>query len=138
LIQFRSEPAALAELASLASARGWTDLAYLLYQNSLQSNLSGFPFVVYYVGSLVKSGDAAGAEAVWHELAIRNSAQLVAVSYMGAMVAQGAGHDSEASQIVEQIRKETETDLPRRRIIINLFRSYGFAQMANQLDGQPS
>jgi len=133
LVQYRQTPAALGQLASLAATQGWTDLAFLLYQNSLQENLSGFPFAIYYVGSLVKSGDYATAETVWRELLVRNSAQLAAAPYLEAMVASGSGRESDAMQVIERLRRETESTPSRRRSLEQVFRSFGFPKLADQL-----
>jgi tetratricopeptide (TPR) repeat protein len=133
LVQYRQTPAALGQLASLAATQGWTDLTFLLYQNSLQENLSGFPFAIYYVGSLVKSGDYATAETVWRELLVRNSAQLAAASYLEAMVAWGGGRESDAMQVIERLRRETENNRSRRRSLEQIFRSFGFPKLGDQL-----
>jgi tetratricopeptide (TPR) repeat protein len=133
LVQYRQMPAALGQLASLASTQGWTDLAFLLYQNSLQENLAGFPFAIYYVGSLVKAGDYATAETVWRELLVRNSAQLAAAPYLEAMVASGAGRESEAVQVIERLRRETENNKTRRRSLEQVFRTFDFQKLADQL-----
>jgi len=138
LIQFSHQPAALAQLGDLASSQGWSDLAYLLYQDSLNDNLTGFPFAIYYVGSLIKSGDFAGADKAWHELSIRNSGRLASVSYFGAMVASGSGRESEALQIVDQIRRATASDPSRRRDVVNAFRRFGFPKIADELGGPQS
>ena len=133
LVQNRQSPAALGQLASLAASQGWTDLAFLLYQNSLQENLTGFPFAIYYVGSLVKSGDYATAEVVWRELLVRNSAQLAAAPYLEAMVASGAGRESDALQVIERLRRETENNKSRRHGLEQVFRTFGFPKLAEQL-----
>ena len=133
LVQYRQSPAALGQLASLAATQGWTDLAFLLYQNSLQENLTGFPFVVYYVGSLVRTGDFATAEKVWRELLVKNSAQLAAAPYLEAMVASGGGRESEALQVIERLRRETENNKSRRHGLEQIFRSFGFPKLADQL-----
>jgi tetratricopeptide (TPR) repeat protein len=133
LVQYRQTPAALGQLASLAATQGWTDLAFLLYQNSLQENLTGFPFAVYYVGSLVKSGDYATAETIWRELLVRNSAQLTAAPYLEAMVASGGGRESEALQVIERLRRETESNKSRRHGLEQIFRTFGFPKLADQL-----
>jgi len=133
LAEFRHDPAALGQLASMAASKGWTDLAFLLYQNSLQENLTGFPFAIYYASSLVKAGDMAEADQVWHELSSHNTAQLVPASYVAAMVAWGNGRKSDAAPIVDQIRGETAKDLHRRRMIGDVFRSFGFQELADQL-----
>jgi tetratricopeptide (TPR) repeat protein len=133
LVQYQHTPAALGQLASLAADQGWTDLAFLLYQNSLQENLNGFPFAVYYIGSLVKVGDFVGADAKWHELAIRNAPQLAAAPYLEAMVSWGSGHESEAMQIVARLRRETENNRSKRKSMERLFRTFGFAKIADDL-----
>jgi tetratricopeptide (TPR) repeat protein len=136
LEQFRHDPAALGQLASLAASQGWTDLAFLLYQNSLQENLTGFPFAIYYVSSLLKAGDMAGADAVWHELSSHNTAQLAPAPYVAAMVAWGNGRKSDAAPIIDQIRGQTAKDLHRRRMIEDMFHTFGFQELADQL-GKP-
>ena|GEM_PF-2707632 len=133
LVQNRQTPAALGQLASLAAMQGWTDLAFLLYQNSLQENLTGFPFAVYYIGSLVKTRDYATAEGVWRELLVHNSAQLSAAPYLEAMVNWGAGRESEAMQVIERLRRETESNKSRRHSLEQIFRSFGFPKLADQL-----
>jgi len=133
LVQYRRTPAALAQLASLAATQGWTDLTFLLYQNSLQENLTGYPFVIYYIGSLVKTGDYVSAESVWRELKVRNSAQLTSASYVEAMVDWGTGRESEAMQIIERLRRETESSRSRRRSLEQVFRSFGFPKLADEL-----
>lgn len=135
LLQFRNDPTAYAQLANLASLEGWSDIAYFLYQYSLQERLTGFPFVVYYVGSLVKAGHFAEADAVWHDLVIRNSSDLAATPNMAAMVAWGVGHESEALQIIEQIKKSTADDPKRRKTMEESFRHYGFPKIADELAG---
>ena len=133
LVQYRQTPVAVGQLASLAATQGWTDLAFLLYQNSLQENLTGFPFAVYYVGSLVKVGDYASAESIWRELLVRNSAQLTSAPYLEAMVAWGGGRESDALQVIERLRRETENNKSRRRSLEQVFRSFGFPKLADQL-----
>jgi tetratricopeptide (TPR) repeat protein len=133
LVQYRQTPAALGQLSSLAATQGWTDLAFLLYQNSLQENLTGFPFAIYYIGSLVKSGDYTAAEKVWRELLVRNGAQLAAAPYLEAMVASGGGRESEALQVIERLRRETESNKSRRLGYEQIFRSFGFPKLADQL-----
>jgi tetratricopeptide (TPR) repeat protein len=135
LAQYRHQPSALEQLASIAASNGWTDLAFLLYQNSLQENLTGFPFAVFYAGSLVKAGDTAAADGVWHELSIRNSAQLAPASYIAAMVAWGGGRESDALQVIDQLRNQTADDLQRRRTIEAVFRNFGYANLADRLAG---
>ena len=133
LVQYQHVPAALARLANLAASHGWTDLAFLLYQNSLGENLTGFPFAVYYIGSLVKVGNYAAADAAWHELTIRNAPQLAAAPYLEAMVTWGSGHESEALQVVDRLRAETEGGRSRRKSLEQLFRDFGFDKMADIL-----
>jgi tetratricopeptide (TPR) repeat protein len=131
LAQARHRPDLLVHLSTLASTEGWSDLAFLLYQNSLQDNLAGFPFVIFYVGSLVKSGEFLSADAAWHDLSIRNSAQLVSYSYMAAMIAWGTGRESEATQITDQLDRDTG-DPARRKNLEGVFREFGFPQMADK------
>jgi tetratricopeptide (TPR) repeat protein len=133
MAQHRREPDALSQLGSLAASNGWQDLAYLLYENSLQENLTGFPFATYYVASLVKAGDFQAADAALRELSVRNGAQMQAASYIAAMVDWGIGRESEATQIVQELRRETADDPHRRRTIENVFRSFGFPKVADQL-----
>jgi tetratricopeptide (TPR) repeat protein len=133
LAQFRRDPSALARLASAASAQGWNDLSFLLYENSLQENLSGFPFAIYYVASLVKQGDFDTAESVWRQLSVRNATELAGYPHIAAMLAWGAGHESEAQQILERIRKETADSPHKRAKYEKLFREFGFPQIAEDL-----
>jgi len=133
LAQHRREPEALSQLGSLAASKGWSDLAFLLYENSLEENLMGFPFATYYVASLVKTGDFQEADTALRELSIRNGAQVQAASYLTAMVDWGVGRESEAAQIIQQLRRETENDPHRRRTIEDVLRSFGFPKAADQL-----
>jgi tetratricopeptide (TPR) repeat protein len=133
LEQHRHDPAALGQLASLAASRGWTDLAFLLYQNSLQENLTGFPFAIYYASSLLKAGDMAAADAVWRDLSGHNAGQLVPAPYVAAMVAWGNGRKSDAEPIIDLIRSQTVKDLHRRRLIEDTFRNFGFTEIADRL-----
>ena len=133
LVINRKNPAQLGELASLAASKGWTDVNFLLYQNSLQENLTGFPFAIYYVSSLLKAGDMAGAEEAWHELSTSNSAQVGPVGYVAAMVAWGNGHESEALQDIDQLRTQIAGDLHRRRAVEDVFRTFGFPELADML-----
>jgi tetratricopeptide (TPR) repeat protein len=133
LVRHRREPEALSQLGSMAASKGWSDLAFLLYENSLEENLAGFPFATYYIASLVKTGDFQAADAAMRELSIRNGAQMQAASYIAAMVDWGIGRESEATQIVQQLRRETADDPHRRRTIENVFRSFGFSKGADQL-----
>jgi tetratricopeptide (TPR) repeat protein len=138
LVEARHRPDLLAHLATLASSEGWSDLAFLLYQNSLHDNLAGFPFVMFYVGSLVKSGDYVSADAAWRDLSVRNAAQLVQYSYLAAMIAWGDGRESEALQIVDQLNRDTATDLSKRKNLEGVFREFGFNQIADDLVGTKS
>ncbi len=133
LSQHRHEPDALSQLGSLAASKGWTDLAFLLYVNSLDENLTGFPFATYYVASLVKTGEYQAADMALRELSLRNAAQVQAASYIAAMIDWGTGRESEANQIVQQLRRETADDPLRRRTIEGVFRSFGFPKVADQL-----
>lgn len=133
LAQFRHDSAALGQLASLAASQGWTDLAFLLYQNSLQESLNGFPFAIYYTSSLLKAGDMAGADEVWRDLSAHNAAQLVAAPYIAAMVAWGNGRKADVEPILDQIRSQTANDLHRRRLIEDTFRTFGFPGIADLL-----
>ena len=133
MLEFRHNAEAMSRLANLASSQGWSDVAYLLYQNSLEESLNGFPFAIYYVGSLVREGSFAEADDVWHQLTVSNPTQLAQASYLGAMVASGAGRESEALQILQQIRQETETDPARRLKLVEFFREFGFGKLADQL-----
>jgi predicted Zn-dependent protease len=132
LSQYRHQPDALAQLSSLAASQGWPDLAFLLYQNSLQENLTGFPFAIYYAGSLVKSGKLAEADAVWRDLSLRNQPQIASAAYIAAMVDWGTGRVSEAMQAIDQLRRENADDPHRRRVIEGVFRSFGYTQLADQ------
>src|SRR5580658_5144486 len=133
LAEHRRDPQALSQLGSLAASKGWPDLAFLLYENSLEENLTGFPFATYYVASLVKTGDYQAADGALRELSIRNGAQIQAASYIVAMVDWGIGRESEAAQIVQQLRRETADDPHRRRTLEGVFRSFGFPKVADQL-----
>lgn len=133
LVQHHREPEALSQLGSLAASKGWADIAFLLYENSLEENLTGFPFAIYYVASLVKTKEFQAADAVLRELSIRNGAQMQQSSYLAAMVDWGIGRESEAMQIVQQLRNETADDPHRRRSIEGVFRSFGFLKAADQL-----
>lgn len=133
LAQYSSSAPAMAQLASLAASQGWPDVAFLLYQDSLQRRLNGFPFVVYYIASLVKAGDYAVAEGIWRELTQRNASQLTSADHLEALVLQGVGRESEAMQVVERLRHETESAPDRRRTVERVFRSFGFTKLAEQL-----
>lgn len=133
LAQHRHEPEALSRLGSLAASKGWSDMAFLLYVNSIQENLTGFPFATYYVASLVKRGDFVAADEALRELSIRNGAQIQSASYLTAMVDLGTGRESEAMQIIQQLRRETADDPHRRRSIEGVFRTFGFPKVADQL-----
>jgi len=132
------KPEALAELASVAASSGWTDVTFLLYENSLEENLTGFPFAIYYAASLVKVGDLTGADAVLRELSIRNGGQLNSAAYLTAMVDWGTGRESEALQVIQRLRRETADDLRRRRIMAGVFRSFGYPKVAEQLEAKGS
>ena len=136
LEQFRDDPSALGKLASLAASNGWTDLSFLLYQNSLQENLTGFPYAIFYVSSLVKAGDMTAADEVWKDLSVHNPAQLVTAPYVAAMVAWGNGRKSDAEPMIDLIRGQTAKDLHRRKLIGDLFSSFGFPDIADRL-GKP-
>ena len=136
LLQFRNEPTAYVQLANLAAEEGWTDLSYLLYEDSLEERLNGFPFAVYYVGSLIKAHRFAEADAAWHDLSIRNSSQLAATPNIAAMVAAGAGHDSEASQIIEQLRRDTASEPRRQRSLETTFREFGLPALADGMEAK--
>jgi len=129
----RQEPDAMARLASLCAAQGWTDVAFLLYENSLQENLTGMPFAIYYAASLVKAGDIAAADAVWHQLEQKNSQELLGASYIEAMVASGSGRVSESMQIIDRLRQETAKDPARRRLLESFFRDFGYPKLAEAL-----
>jgi tetratricopeptide (TPR) repeat protein len=129
----RHEPDAMAQLSSVAASQGWDDLAFLTYENSLQEDLNGMPFAIYYAASLVRSGHVAEADSVWHQLALRNGKQLSSASYVGAMIAWAAGRQSEAMQILDNLRHETANDPARLRSLEALFRDYGFPKIADQL-----
>jgi hypothetical protein len=49
------------------------------------------------------------------------------------MIDWGTGRESEANQIVQQLRRETADDPLRRRKIEGVFRSFGFPKVADQL-----
>jgi tetratricopeptide (TPR) repeat protein len=117
LVQYRRTPGALERLASLAAPQGWTDLAYLLYQNSLQDNLNGFPFAIYYAASLVKAREFTRADA--------------------AMIAWGVGNQSEATQILERLHRETTSEPRRRESLVQLFKDFGFPEIAGVFERLP-
>ena len=133
LVRNRHDPVSLAKLGSLAGSKGWSDLAFLLYENSLQENFTGFPFALYYAASLIKSGNVKLADSVLRDLSIRNAAQVNSASYLTAMVDWGMGRESEAMQVVQQLRRETADDPARRRTMEAIIRSYGYPKLADQL-----
>lgn len=133
LVQYRRVPAAMQRLGNVAASRGWTDLAFLLYENSLQETLKGFPYVIFYLSSLLKTGDFMEADVVWQDLAIRNAEQLATVPFLNAMVAFGAGRESEAQQVVERIRRETVEKPRERRKLAEVFVQFGFPKIAQEL-----
>jgi len=133
LAQHQHDASACGRLASLAASKGWTDVTYLLYQNSLQENLSGFPFVIYYAASLVKAGQLSEADRVWRELSVRNGQEIVSATYIAAMVDWGTGRESDALPIVDQLRRDSAGDRHRRRVIEGLFRDYGYPKLADLL-----
>jgi tetratricopeptide (TPR) repeat protein len=133
LSENRHRPDVLAQLASLAAAKGWTDVTFLLYQNSLQESLTGFPFAFYYAASLVKAGQVQAADAVLSELSVRNSSQVAGASYITVMVDWGSGRQSEAMQIIQQLRHDTANDPHRRQVMVNVFKTFGFPKVADQL-----
>lgn len=133
LERYHRDAAAMSQLGSLAASNGWTDLAFVLYQDSLQQNLAGFPFAVYYASSLLKAGDMAAADEVWHDLSVHNAPEIVPASYVTAMVEWGNGRRSDAEPILDRIRRQTNTDQHTRRMIEDIFRSFGFVEMAERL-----
>ncbi len=137
LNQYRRDPGALGQLGSLAASKGWTDITYLLYEISLQENMTGFPFVIYYVGSLVRAGDIATADEIWRDLAVRNSAEIAAAPYITAMIYWSTGRESDALQILDQLRRDTADDRHRHRVLDGVFRDFGFPKLANLFSGLP-
>ncbi len=75
----------------------------------------------------------ATADEVWHDLSVHNAAQLASASYVTAMVEWGNGRRSDAEPILDQIRGQTNADRHRRRMIEDIFRSFGFMEMAERL-----
>jgi len=134
LIQHRKSARAMQQLASLASSHGWSDLAYLLYENSLNDSLGGFPYAVFYVVSLVKSGEFATADTAWRDLSSKNGPQLAAFAHVGAMVSWGAGRETEAVQAVERLRKDSAVDRRRQQTLVAVFKSFGFARLAEEME----
>lgn len=134
LIQHRRSPVALQQLANLAATQGWTDLTGLLYENALNDSLNGFPFVIFHVVGLVKSGQSVEAANAWRDLEVKHAPQLVAFSHVGAMVAWVAGRESEALQTVTRLRKELAGDLRRQVMIAKFFQSLGFKRLAENLE----
>jgi tetratricopeptide (TPR) repeat protein len=137
IVQYQKTPGALERLASLAAPQGWTDLTYLLYQKSLQDNLNGFPFAIYYAASLVKTREFTRADAVWRELSSRNSAQLASGTYITAMIAWGVGNQSESLQILEVLRRETANEPRRRESLLQLFKDFGMPEVAAEFEQLP-
>lgn len=133
LTAYQRAPEALMQLGSLAASQGWSDVTYLLYQNSLEENLNGFPFAAYYVASLVKTGNYAAAEFAWRDLAVKNSAQLTVAPHLEALVMYGAGRESEAMQVVDRLRRETEGNGYRRKMLERIFKTFSFPKLAEQL-----
>lgn len=133
IAQYRESPQALAQLASVAASEGWSDVTWLLYQNSLQEKMTGFPFAVYHVAALVKSKNYAAAESVWRELSVKNSAQTMSATHLEALVLYGVGRESEALQAVDRLRRDTENAPERRRMLARIFRNFGFEKLALQL-----
>lgn len=137
LVRYRRNPAALERLADLAARRGWSDLAYLLYQNSLQETLGSYPFALHYVGALTKKGDYAAAERVLRQLAAERSSPYAAaapvVAYLSAMVEWGLGRETEAQRHLDRLRLEVGHDERRLQGYVQIFRALGFAPLAEQL-----
>ena len=133
LSRHRKDADSMAQLASLSASQGWTDVSYLLYENSLAENLTGLPFAVFYAASLVKAGNVAAADEVWHQLAIKNGSQVAAASYVGAMIAKAAGREAEAEQIIQTLRRETANDAARRHGLQSVFKTFGFPKLATEL-----
>jgi tetratricopeptide (TPR) repeat protein len=129
----RHEPEAMSRLASLAASEGWADVAFLLYENSLQENLTGMPFAIYFTASLIKAGDIEHADAVWRQLEKRNSRELESASYIAAVLASAAGRQSEAMQILDSLRRETANNPARRRTMETIFRDFGYPNLADLL-----
>jgi len=134
MVQHRKSARALQQLGNLASSQGWSDLAYLLYENSLNDSLAGFPYAVFYVASLVKSGDFAAADTAWRDLAAKNGPQLAAFAHVGAMVSWGAGREAEAVQAVDRLKKDSAVDRRRQQMLAAVFKSFGFARLAEEME----
>jgi len=137
LLQYQRVPAAMERLAILSGPQGWSDLAFLLYQNSLQENMTGFPFAIYYAASLVKAGNYREADLVWRDLSVRNSAQLSSASYVATMIAAGLGKESEAMQLVERLQRETVSEPRRRQNLAQVFQDFGFPKIAAEFTKAP-
>ena len=133
LARFRQRPEALQQLADLAACRGWSDLAFLLYQNSVATGTKDRAFATYYIGSLLSHQDYERADAAWRDLTSQRSAQADSAPALAAMVAAGSGREGEALEHLERLRNDTASDTQRRGRLARLFRAFGFATLAEKL-----
>jgi hypothetical protein len=133
LARFRQQPGALEQLAELAARRGWSDLAFLLYQNSVATGTRDRVFTAYYIGSLLTHRDFAHADTVWRDLTSQKSTPADSAPALAAMVASGVGREGEALEHLERLRRDTAGDIPRRDRLARLFRTFGFAPLAEKL-----
>lgn len=133
LARFRQQPAALEQLADLAARHGWSDLAFLLYQDAVATGGRDRAFASFYIGSLLASRDFPRADAVWRDLTAQKSAPADSAPALAAMVASGAGREGEALEQIERLRRSTSDDAGRRDRLARLFRGFGFAPLAERL-----
>lgn len=133
LARFRQQPAALEQLAGLAARRGWSDLGFLLYENAVATGAPDRAFASLYIGSLLTARDYLRADTVWHDLTAQKSAPADSAPALAAMVASGAGREGEALEQIERLRRDTSNDSSRRNRLAQLFRSFGFAPLAERL-----
>lgn len=133
LARFRENPAALEQLAHLAARRGWSDLAFVLYQNAVATGANARPFAFSYVGSLVAAKQYARAGAVWTDLVAQKAVTADNAPALAAMIAFGTGREGEALEQVERLRTATRDDAPRRGRFVRVLREFGFASLADAL-----
>lgn len=131
LARFRQQPATLEQLAELSARKGWSDLAFLLYQNAVASGGRDRVFATCYIGSLLVSRDFTRADIVWRDLVSQKSAQADSAPALAAMVASGAGRAGEAHEHLERLRHDTAGDAQRRARLARLFRGFGFGLLAD-------
>jgi tetratricopeptide (TPR) repeat protein len=134
MAMYQQVPAALQRLGNLAAVQGWSDLTFLLYQNSLQENLAGFPFVDYYIASLIKTGEIQKASTAWDELTLHNNRQLTGSVHIRAMILWAQGNQAEALQIAERLRRDAPNNNRRQRELSELFRSFGYKELALEVE----